>query len=142
VRAVFDTNVFVSAFLISGSKGEQAFLLAQRRRVELYSSVAILTETAQVLRTKFGQLEKDVTTTLKLIARTAVIVQPTRKVNAVRDPPDNRILECALKAQADVVVTGDQHLLSLRQFEGIQILRLADFLRLFPRTAYHPEHEN
>lgn len=142
MKAVFDTNVFVSAFLISDSKGEQAFLLAQRRRVELYSSVAILTETAQVLRTKFGQPEKDITTTLKLIARAAAIVQPSQKVSAVRDPPDNRILECALEAHADMVVTGDQHLLTLRQFEGIQILRLADFLRLFSRGFYHPEHKN
>ena len=140
MKAVFDTNAFVSALLISGSKGEQAFLLAQRRQVDLYSSVAILTETAQVLRTKFDQPEKDITIALKLIARAAAIVQPSRKVNAVRDPPDNRILECALEAQADMVVTGDQHLLELKQFEGIQILRLADFLRLFPRTPYRSQH--
>jgi predicted nucleic acid-binding protein len=69
---------------------------------------------------------------LKLIARAAAIVQPSRKVKVVQDAPDNRILECAAEAQADVIVTGDHHLLALKQFEGIQILRLADFLGLFP----------
>ncbi|MBI5572562.1 MAG: putative toxin-antitoxin system toxin component, PIN family, partial [Desulfomonile tiedjei] len=47
--------------------------------------------------------------------------------------PDNRILECAVAAQADVVVTGDHHLLALKTFEGIPIVRLADFLRMFPQ---------
>ncbi len=132
MKAVFDTNVYVSAFLISGSKGEQAFLLAQRRKVTLYSSVPILTEIAQVFRDKFAQSERDIRMALKLIARAAAIVQPSRKVKVVQDAPDNRILECAAEAQVDVIVTGDHHLLALKQFEGIPILRLVDFLRLFP----------
>ena len=47
MRVVFDTNVFISAFLIPGSQGERAFLLARRKRFSLYTSVAILTEIAQ-----------------------------------------------------------------------------------------------
>jgi len=60
MKVVFDTNVFVSAFMVPGSKGEDAFLLAHRRKVELYTSVPILTETARVLRTKFHQPEQDI----------------------------------------------------------------------------------
>ncbi|THJ10893.1 MAG: putative toxin-antitoxin system toxin component, PIN family [Nitrospira sp. CG24C] len=132
MKVVFDTNVFISAFIVPGSKGEDALLLAHRHKVDLYSSVPILTETARILRTKFDQSEKDITAALKMIGRAATIVRPSRKVTVVEDLPDNRILECAVTAQADLIVTGDHHLLGLREFEGVSIVRLADFLRMIP----------
>ncbi len=132
MKVVVDTNVFVSAFIVLGSKGEDALLLAQRRRVDLYSSLPILTETARILRTKFDQFENDITAALKIIGRAATIVRPSRAVSVIEDSPDNRILECAVTAEADLIVTGDHHLLDLREFEGIPIVRLADFLRMIP----------
>ena len=132
MRVVFDTNVFVSAFVIPGSQGERAFLLARSRRSDLHTSVAILTEIARVLRRKFGQEEDDVKQALRQISRAAVISKPSSRLRVVEDQADNRILECALDAQVDLVVTGDRHLLKLRRFEGIPIVRLADFLRSFP----------
>lgn len=132
MKVVFDTNVFVSAFIVPGSKGEDALLLAQRRKVDLYSSVPILTETARVLRTKFDQFENDITAALKVIGRASTIVRPSFNVSVLEDVPDNRILECAVTAQADLIVTGDHHLLDLREFEGIPIMRLVDFLRMIP----------
>jgi len=132
MKVVFDTNVLVSAFMIHGSRGEDAFLLAHRRKVELYISVPILTETARILRTKFHQPEKDITAALKQMGRAATILRPARKVTVLDDVPDNRILECAVTAQADLIVTGDHHLLQLKEFEGIPIVRLADFLRTIP----------
>jgi predicted nucleic acid-binding protein len=50
----------------------------------------------------------------------------------LEDVPDNRILECAVTAEADLIVTGDRRLLSLKAFEEIAIVRLADFLRTIP----------
>jgi len=132
MKVVFDTNVFVSAFVVPGSKGEDALLFAHRRKVDLYSSVPILTEIARILRTKFNQSEKDVKDALKMISRAATIVRPSRKVMVLEDLPDNRILECAVTAQADLIVTGDHHLLGLREFEEVPIVRLADFLRMIP----------
>jgi putative PIN family toxin of toxin-antitoxin system len=132
MRVVFDTNLFVSAFIVPGSQGEQALLLAHRRTVDLYTSVPILTETARVLREKFDQPEKDITAVLKILGRAATIVRPVRKITVLEDVPDNRILECAVTAEADLIVTGDQHLLRLREFEGIPIVRLADFIRAVP----------
>jgi uncharacterized protein len=56
-------------------------------------------------------------------------VIPRRRVNAVKeDPDDNRILECALAAGADVIVSGDGHLLRLTEYEGIAILTPRAFL--------------
>lgn len=135
MKVVFDTNVYVSAFLIPGSQGEQAFLLARRGRFTLYSSVPILTETANILRTKFHQTEEDIKAALKLIGRIASIVQPSIKVAALQDSADNRILECALAAEADLMVTGDRHMLKLKAFQGTAIVRLVDFLRMFSKDV-------
>ncbi len=137
MKVVFDTNIFISAFLIPDGHGEQAFLLAQRKHVDLYTSVAILTETAQTLRRKFHQEEADVKAALKLISRAAEVLRPTVKVSELKDVPDNRILECAVASHADMIVTGDRSLLALKTFRDIPIMRLADFLRLFPHTNDH-----
>lgn len=132
MKAVFDTNIFISAFVVPGSQGEQAFSLARRKRFELYTSVAILTETANKLREKFDQSEDDIKVALRLISRAAKVLQPTGRLTVLTDAPDNRILECAIEAGADVIVTGDRLLLKLRKFRGIPVVRLVDFLRMFP----------
>jgi uncharacterized protein len=64
-----------------------------------------------------------------MIGRMATIVHPSRQVTVLEDVPDNRILECAVTAGADLIVTGDRHLLKIKEFEGVPIVRLADFLR-------------
>ena len=132
MKVVFDTNIFISAFIVSGSQGEQAFHHARQGRFELFTSVPILTETARKLREKFEQRAEDITEALKLISRTSEVLRPRTKLTVLEDVPDNRILECALEAHADLVVTGDRHLLKLKEFHGIPIIRLADFLRMFP----------
>jgi putative PIN family toxin of toxin-antitoxin system len=135
MRVVFDTNVFVSAFVIPGSLGERAFLLARTNHCELHTSVAILTETARVLRRKFDQDEDDIKEALRQISRAAVVSRPAARLRVVEDDADNRILECAVDGRVDLIVTGDRHLLKLKRFEAIAILRLADFLRLFPAAS-------
>lgn len=132
MKVVFDTNIFISAFIVPGSQGEQAFHYARQKRFALYTSVAILTETARKLRDKFNQPAEDITDALKLISHTSEVLRPCAQLTVLADDPDNRILECALDAHADLVVTGDRHLLKLKEFRGIPIIRLADFLRMFP----------
>lgn len=135
MKVVFDTNIFISAFVVPGSQGERAFLLARQRRFDLCTSVAILTETANKLREKFDQSEEDIKEALKMISRAAGVFKPSIKVNILKDISDNRILECALEARADLVVSGDRHLLKIKKFQGIPVVRLADFLRMFPSVA-------
>jgi putative PIN family toxin of toxin-antitoxin system len=132
MKVVFDTNIFISAFVVRGSLGERAFLFAQQKRFDLCTSVPILTETARKLRDKFNQADQDITDALKLISRASTVYKPSERVDVLADAPDNRILECASAAGADLIVTGDRHLLKLRNYQGIPIIRLADLLRMFP----------
>jgi len=125
---VFDTNIFISAFAIPGGRAEEAYIYALRRKFTLYSSVAILTETAQKLREKFGWPNDRITRLLKMTAKISNVVKTHPHIHILSDGPDNRILECALAAKADYIVTGDKHLLSLKEFQDIKIIRLSEFL--------------
>lgn len=139
MRAVFDTNIYISAFAIPGGDAELAFLHAVRGTFELITSVPILAETARVLQTKFDWSEEQVRRLLEVMGQAATVVKPHPRLHVLQDEPDNRILECALVAQADFIVTGDRHLLSLRRYEGVEVIKLVDFLaRLEGRPASGP----
>lgn len=59
------------------------------------------------------------------------IVVPNLTLNVItQDPPDNRILECAVAGNADLIVSGNRHFLDLRTYEGIGMVRPRDFLRM------------
>ncbi|MBI5204577.1 MAG: putative toxin-antitoxin system toxin component, PIN family [Nitrospirae bacterium] len=133
MKVVFDTNVYISAFISPGSKAEDAYLLAVDGQAELYTSVAILTETAKKLRGKFLWDDVRIAAALKHISKVATVLKPVNRLNILSDAPDNRILECAKEAGADLIVTGDKHLLGLKQYEGMGITRIAGFLYSFRR---------
>ena len=129
-KVVFDTNVYISAFITRGGKAEQAWRIALEGKVEVWTSVAILTEMAGKLREKFHWRDELIKAAIKHIANTAKVIKPSIKINMLADEPDNRILECAQGAGAEIIVTGDKHLLDLVAFEGIKIIRIVDFLKL------------
>jgi putative PIN family toxin of toxin-antitoxin system len=120
-KVVFDTNVYISAFITRGGKAEQAWKLALEGKVEVFTSVAILTEMAGKLREKYHWRDELIKATIKHIAKTAKVIKPSIKINILADEPDNRILECAQGAGAEIIVTGDKHLLDLVSFKGIKI---------------------
>lgn len=131
MKVVLDTNIFISAFVIPGGKAEAAYSHALRKDFTLYSSVAILTETAQKLREKFGWQQDKITSLLKAIAKVAIVIKTEPHLHHLTDEPDNRVLECAEAVGADFIVTGDKHLLFLKHFQNSDVVRLADFLKKF-----------
>ncbi len=129
MKVVFDTNIFISAFAIPGGRAEEAYLHGLRGRFALYSSVSILTETANKFREKFGWEENNIIQFLRTIRSVAIIVKPQTLLHLLSDDPDNRILECAEEARADFIVTGDKHLLSLKHFKSTDIITLSNFIK-------------
>ena len=127
-RVVADTNVLVSA-LQFGGKPKQLLDLATDGQVDLAISEAIITETLRVLKDKFDRAPEWVAETARQLRVITRLVQPTENIKAIEaDPTDDRILECAVVAEAEVIVSGDTHLLSLGSFRGIPIQRVAEFL--------------
>lgn len=127
-KAVFDTNVYISALITKGGRAEQAWLLAIQGKIEVYTSVPVMTEMAEKLRKKFHWEDNQIRTAVRHIAKIAEVVKPEVKLNILADGPDNRILECARHAGAEYILTSDRHLLRLASFEGIKIVSIADFL--------------
>jgi putative PIN family toxin of toxin-antitoxin system len=128
MRIVVDTNVIVSA-LVFGGLPRRVFEAAEDGRCEFYYSAEIQGETRRVLRDKFGWDEDRLDRYLPALWNMGERVTAHRRINAVKDDPDdNRILECALAAGAEVIVSGDGHLLRLTAYEGITILTPRSFL--------------
>jgi len=94
-------------------------------------SPAIVIELAKKLRTKFAWDESAIQQTLRTLVRHADIVPSTAIPGAVpNDPDDEAIIAAAVTGHADVIVSGDRHLLTLKEHEGIPIVRPVDFLRM------------
>lgn len=128
LRVVFDTNVLLSAFIFGGNP-ERLFDLARFGELRLVVSPDILLEFAFVLREKFAWAEEDITEAIRAIGRASELVRPGETLKIVSDDADNRVLECAVAGKADFIVTGDHHLLDLRSFEGVKIVKPRDFLK-------------
>ena len=128
LKIVFDTNIYISAFVIPGGNAEKAYLHAIDGDFELCTSVAILTELARKLDEKFGWEKQKIVQLLTSISNLATVFKTTPWLKVVSDDPDNRILECAIKAEADFLVTRDKHLLNLRNYGNFEIIKLSTFL--------------
>lgn len=138
---VADTNVLVSAIQFGG-KPKQLLDLAANGHIDLAVSNTILEETLRVLRDKFhytpdGLRETD--NQLRVIARTVMATESIKAVDA--DPSDNRILECAVAADAEVILSGDKHLRALGSFRAMPIHRLRRFAQE-ARAAAALSHPN
>lgn len=131
IRIVIDTNIYISAIFWNG-KPRELIDLGRDGKVLIFTSVDIESEIADKLRTKFKLKKDDVNRILLDFSAVTLPLRPNRKVSAVQDDPDdNKFIECAIEGRADYIVSGDAHLLNLKEFEGIKILRASEFLEIY-----------
>ena len=129
LNVTLDTSVYVGA-LNSGGFGSRLFNLAQTGVIRIDISDAILDETIRVLRDKFGWDGYRLHDARLRMASFTNRVTPAQTLDVIKeDPPDNRILECAVEAGSDYIVTWDKDLLRLGSYGNIRIIRAADFLQ-------------
>ena len=128
MRVVFDTNIFVSALVLPGSRAEEALTRVMEGRDHLILSKPILDELLGVLARKFGRDREELAQVAIWLGELAEWVRPTQKSSVAADEADNRILECALAGKAEIIVTGDKGLLEIDEFEGTRIITLRDYL--------------
>jgi len=127
-RIVADTNIYISALNFGGT-ADEVLALGRARLIDIYISPAILNEISGVLSRKFRWSEERILEARTAIDSFTVLVHPRQSVRLVpEDEADNRILECALAARADAIVTGDHHLLDLRRFRSSRITTPREFL--------------
>ena len=120
LRVVFDSNVYISALLFDGPP-RQILELAMKRQVVLIASDAIITETAGKLRDKFSWPEHRIKQFVQATSRLAELHKPKQRISLVSDEADNRVLECAIAGKANLIISGDKHLLRLKSYQRIPI---------------------
>ncbi len=136
IRAVADTNIIVSAVVYGRGKPREILHRALIGEINLTASQPILDEMADVFSRKFDLTPDEITEALAIVKRAARTIKPAVQLDVIKeDPPDNRILECAVSAGSDYIITGDKDLLRLKQYDAVRIVSVADFLEfLGPRT--------
>lgn len=136
MRVVLDTNVVMSRYM--APRGTPARILDhwEQDTFELLVSDPILAEYERVLAypqvRRYHRMEDEqIRRAIERFRLFAVLVTPEQTVEAITDDPtDNRLLECAVAGNADVIVSGDRHLQRLGEYEGIPIITPAAFLTL------------
>jgi len=130
MRFTLDTNVLVSAFIAKHGHSANLLELALTvESIELVLSRPILHELEDVLsrdevRKRFSYSDRDIERIGKTLEKSSTIIQVRSALKVVKDDPkDDTILNAALDGNADYIVSGDRHLLKLRRFRGIKIVK-------------------
>jgi putative PIN family toxin of toxin-antitoxin system len=128
MRVVLDTNVLVSAIL--GGTSGRVLDLWRAGKFELVLTVEVVKEYFEVLKRPKFKLPPEVTASIgAFLYRKGIFVTPEEKILAITDDPkDNKFLEAAVAGEAEVLVSGDHHLLSLSTFRSVRILSINQFL--------------
>lgn len=136
MRVVLDTNIWVSA-IIWGGNPEKIVDLQQHKLITIAMSEELLKElkttfNKRKLQPKLNTLNLELDSVINLV-RESVNFYPITEINVtqLRDPDDNIILATAIASNADVIITGDQDLLTLVKYQNIPIMTSNNFLNTY-----------
>ncbi len=137
IKAVIDTNLFVSGLFAKEGPISQLQNFWTEKKIDLAVSEKILREVKKTLQKPYLHkilflFESEEDEVIELIREKAHIVTQDRyKTDRIKDDPtDNKFLACALETKADYIVSGDNHLLSLKHYHGIQIVDAKTFVKI------------
>lgn len=132
MKAVFDTNILIAAFLTEGLCSG-LLIRARKRNFDLVLSDDIIREFKNTLTRKFKISSADVSEITPIVteAVSEIIDKTTPIARTCRDQDDDMIIACAVSATADYIVTGDEDLLMLKRYKNIVIINPRNFEALF-----------
>ncbi len=134
-KVVFDTNIYLSAIIFGGNP-RKVLQLAINEKILLYSSTEILLEVALKLKGKFKWPSEQINLTIKNIGNLVKIIRIKEKIDFIKkDPTDNKILEAAIESKAGFIITGDSHLLELKSYKRIKIIKATELLEYFKTVS-------
>ena len=134
-KAVLDTNVVISAVLFGGELDRMVKLWRKKKFIFLISR-EILEEYVRVLAyPKFKLLKGDIDRIIyeEILPYTESLIVKAKIHFIKEDPTDNIFLECAKQGKAHYLVSGDKHLLSLKNYNGLKIISPGEFLSLMEK---------
>jgi uncharacterized protein len=123
LRIVFDSNVYISALLFKGIPGK-ILEMAQKDKITLIVSDEIIAETEMILEDKFKWPRHNIDKFKRRLSDISENIRTDIKIDIIKErESDNRILECAVYGDANLIVSGDKHLLKLKSYKNIPIVR-------------------
>jgi len=135
MKVVLDTNVIISGLFWKGIPGE-VLEKCQTEHTLCFTKETLLELKEAIFYPKFVPHLQKLTFSIedflaRLTERSLVISKPSQEIFIIKEyPPDNKILACAISCRASFIVSGDEHLLKLREFQSIPILSPRKFLKL------------
>ncbi len=135
LKLVLDTSTIVSAFFWEGNEAG-LFRKIEQGKAKLYITSEILKEVEEVIkRPKFDEVMKNAGLTpdqimQKIVSLSHLVIAPKLGIKVCRDEKDNKFLECAESAKAGYIISGDEDLLSLKEYNGVPIVRTWKILQL------------
>lgn len=132
MKVVYDTNVFISGIFWEGNFCAQIIDLWRKGKITLVSSVKIVEELVKTLKSFKIQMDEGMIKSWKdLIVKNSIMVEPTEKFEIIKeDFADNKFLEAAIAGNAEYIVSQDKHLLNLKEFQEIKIVKPEEFLKI------------
>lgn len=143
IRVVLDTNILVSALITKKSSAPfQLYKAFITQQILLVTSPSILAEVENVLNrenvAKYHKLtpgqRQEILKQLTILSYITLGSIPARKIVIENDPDDDKFLFAALEGNADYIVSGDHHLLDIKEYEGIKILNPSEFLTILGKS--------
>lgn len=136
IRAVLDTNVLISGSLVREGNPGRILQAWRRGECSLFTSVSILEEVLEVslrphILKRYNRTPRDAQRFFRLLRDNALVAPGAYSGQWVKDDPDDdKIVNTALETGSDYIVTGDPHLLALKEVRGIRIVTPAEFLSI------------
>ncbi|MEK7634033.1 MAG: putative toxin-antitoxin system toxin component, PIN family [Patescibacteria group bacterium] len=130
IKVILDTNIIVSS-IVFGGKPRDIFSLVQEGKIEAYISSFILYEVKEVLTKKFDFNDEKLKEVRQLIKDNFIVISPRISLQTIKvHLLDNKVLEAAVEAKADYLITGDKkHILPLKKIKNTKIVSPEEFLK-------------
>ena len=124
MKITTDTNFLVSATQWDNSSANKILVKLINIDSEIFTTQEILDEFRKVLKKYFNYELEKIENIIQKVLTFLTLVEPDEKLEVVKeDIDDNKIIECAVKSKSDYILSYDNHLLKIREYNGIKIIR-------------------
>lgn len=133
MKIVIDTNVVISAIFFKGKPYELMNMVLKRsNEIDAYASPSIISEYIEIFHRMIDKkgIKEPVNCPLDSFINSLSMIQDTNAIHASRDQDDDKFIECAFNCKALYIISGDNDLLDIKEYEGIKIVKVDDFLKI------------
>jgi|SRR3990167_4341424 len=132
MKVTVDTNFLISATQWDYSVAHKLLKRIILSDAKIFTTQDILNETVEVLERDFEYSKNEANNIIKKILLFAKLIEPKQKINVIKDDPDdNKVIECAVESFSDYIITYDRHLLKLKEYKGIKIVKPEEIFKEF-----------